>query len=261
MKKFFILLSMVLTIIMAHTLYSKTGYAEEDRAGKVDKVEYYLKMITSGSYTERLTAAKEITNSGLNDPKLFKVIEERLLQGYQEDSTNREHLDEMAWLCKALASSGISDYKKTLQTVAQTASNKKLKGYAKQSHDMVDEYAERNAILADTKYAEPGQSPEVTRLITMLKSDNLTLKENAAKEISRSKQDNPKVFEVIEEELLKGYQLNSGNKNYVDTMAWLCKALGSSGDLKYRPTLQKIFDTTPNQTLRNYAEKSLRILK
>jgi hypothetical protein len=44
----------------------------------------------------------------------------------------------MAWLCKALASSGMSEYKTTLQKVIDTTLNKKLRKYAKQALDMLN---------------------------------------------------------------------------------------------------------------------------
>ncbi len=47
----------------------------------------------------------------------------------------------MAWLCKALASSGLREYKKTLEKAANTTINSKLKKYAKQSLNLISEYS------------------------------------------------------------------------------------------------------------------------
>lgn len=258
MRKYFIFLLFFITaIFLSNIVCPGSGYAVEDRSAKVDK---YIKMINSNLITQRIGAAKLISRSGLSDPKLFNIIEKCLLKGYQFESKNPKHIDEMAWLCKALASSGISDYKKTLEKVANSATNAKLKRYARQSLGLIDEYAERNAIISDTRYAQEGQSPEATKYINMLKSDIISLKKDAAKIIFRSGLSDQKLFEVVNEELLKLYQLNIYDNNHVDAMAWLCKALGASGMSKYKETLEEIAYTTPNKKLKKYAKQALNML-
>jgi hypothetical protein len=49
------------------------------------------------------------------------------------ESTDRDHIDAMSWLCKALGSSGMGKYRSTLSTVANNAPHKKLKGHAEKS--------------------------------------------------------------------------------------------------------------------------------
>jgi hypothetical protein len=61
----------------------------------------------------------------------------------------------------------------------------------------------------------------------------------------------------VEQELLKGYQASGGDRGAVDAMAWLCKALGASGNGKYRGTLQTVAQKAPHRKLQKYAEQSL----
>ena len=68
------------------------------------------------------------------------------------------------------------------------------------------------------------------------------------------------LFDVVNEELLKGYQQRTGDRNHIDTMAWLCKALAASGMSKYVKTLEKVADTATNTKLQKFARKSLRLL-
>ncbi len=253
-KRFFFVVAAVCLLQM---MTVDNGFAQTDRT---EEVHEYIRMLKSDSVTERTAAAKKISRSGLTDPQLFDLINGQLLNGYQSDLTDSMHIDEMAWLCKALASSGISEYKTTLGTVADTAYDSKLRKYAEQSLELIDEYAEKNRIMADTQDAPSGESPEVTRHINMLKSDKLSLKKDAAREIYRSTLRNERLFDVVSEEILKGLQLNESGSDYVDTMAWLCKALGSSGMSKYSATLQQVVDTTFSIKLQKYAKQSLDML-
>ena len=251
------LLSVVAIISFFQMISANDVQAQTDRS---TEVAMYMNMLKSNNVAQRTEAAKKISGSGLTDPKLFNTINVMLLERYQSDPNKGIHIDEMAWLCKALASSGMSEYETTLQKVADTTSSQKLRKYAIQSLERIDEYAEKNKIMAGTQYAAPGQAPEVTRYITMLKSDMPSLKKEAAKKIYRSNLTNPRLFQVVNEEILKSLQSSESDQYDVDTMAWLCKALASSGMSEYKTTLQKVIDTTLDKKLRKYAKQALDML-
>ena len=223
-----------------------------------EKVEQYISRLQSASLFQKIQTAKEITNSGLTSPRLFGVVNKELLDNY-ENSNKKEHIDYMSWLCKALASSGLAQYKSTLEKVAASTANLKLQRYANQSLDLFEEYSERNRIMADDTYASSSRDPEVTRLINMLKSEKMKLKRDAAKVVTRNNYSDPFLYEVINDELLKWYQSGSDNLT-IDAMAWLCKALASSGIADYKKTLQEIITSSHNLKLIKYAEQSHAIL-
>ena len=257
-KLLFFLLIFTTTIFISNSLYLDRGYAEGDRSAEIEE---FITMLKSNNMEQRINASKRITRSGLTDPKLFDLIRDNLVNGYQSDPNNPKHIDEIAWLCKALASSGRPEYKEALKKVADTTGDAKLERYARQGMDLIDEFAKRNKIISDTKNTVPGQSPEVTRLINMLKSDNLALKRDAAKEIYRSHFTDQNLFGVVNEELLKGYQISPYDRHHVDVMAWLCKALGASGMPEYKATLSKIVETSSSEALRKHAKLSLDMIK
>ncbi|MBE9504603.1 MAG: hypothetical protein IME96_10550 [Proteobacteria bacterium] len=280
MKSFAKYLTVFVTaIIILYGISAGNAFAEEDRSEEINK---YLTLLQSKSITQRVTVAKLITRSGLSDKALFDYINKDLLNRYQQNvpdkpvkydmdeddewmvsgqsDADKLHIDEMAWLCKALASSGLSEYKGTLEEVAYTTASPKLKQYAKQSIRLVDEYAERNAIMAKGNNSIQGLSPAKTRLINMLKSDNYSLKRDAAKMLIRSGESDEVLYEVVNEELLKSHSLKTGSNLHIDAMAWMCKALGSSGISKYRKTLQEIIETTKNTKLKTYAKQNLNLL-
>ncbi len=230
--------------------------------GHSGEIKRYITMLESSSQKQRVDAAKMITRSGLSAPGLFNPINNRLVIEYNLYPRNQDHIDEMAWMCKALASSGSPEYKPTLEKIIQSASSPKLKHYAEQSLNMVDEYAERNRIMSDSSGLDPSLSPEINKYMGMLRSGNDRLKKDAAKSIFRGNHTEEKLFDVVHEELLHACNTVSVNdRDGIDTLAWLCKALGSSGNKKYSPTLNRIIKETNSLTLKKYAKKSLNMLK
>jgi len=228
-----------------------------DRMAEVNK---FTTMLESDSLKTRIDAAKRITRSGLTDPGLFNMIQEKLLTGSAHIG-NSKHVDEMSWMCKALASSGNMEYLETLTNIGTTSTSEKLKRYAKQSAEQLSVHAERNRLLADETNMDTSLSPEVNRYIIMLKSNDPVLKRDAAKSIYRSHFTEEKLYDVVSDELLKGYPLTSSNdRNYTDSMAWMCKALGASGMKKYRSTLTEVLEKSNSEKLKQSARKSLRNL-
>jgi hypothetical protein len=72
--------------------------------------------IESTSWVRRVEAAKIIARSGLQDLLLYQKIAGLLVAGYTlEDEKN--HTDEMAWMCKALAASGDPAYREAFMQV------------------------------------------------------------------------------------------------------------------------------------------------
>lgn len=209
-------------------------------------------------FIPKTNAAKKITRSGVSDEGLFDIVNVELLKGFSS-ATGKERIDLMAWLCKALASSGMEKYIPTLEQVAQQSSNPKLQKYANQSIDLVAQYAERNKIMADAVKNNPGMDPEIAKVLKMLQSDVMTLKKDAAKMITRNDYADPAIYATVSEQLMKGYAAAT-DKNSADTMAWLCKALGASGDKKYQTTLETVANGTHNPVIKKYAKQALAML-
>jgi len=95
----------------------------------------------------------------------------------------------------------------------------------------------------------------------MLRSSKLEDKADGAKIITKLYKSDQKLLDIVNDELLKGYNSNTNDRNYVEAMAWLCNALGSSGQAKYASTLEKVSQDAPNRKLQKYALKNLKHLK
>ncbi|MCJ7604196.1 MAG: hypothetical protein MUO63_22185, partial [Desulfobulbaceae bacterium] len=200
--KNFVALLMVNGLLAAFLFFTPTEInASMDRS---KEVEQYIEILNSGTLSRQIDAAKEITRSGLSDPKLFDIINTQLLDNYLQ-SSGTDHGDYMAWLCKALASSGLDKYKPTLEKIIETTKDPKLERYAIQSLEKFEEYAEINKIISDEGNAFPDRDPEVTKIINMLKSDMMELKRDAAKMVTRKDYSDPAIYEIINDDLLAGY--------------------------------------------------------
>ncbi len=96
------------------------------------------------------------------------------------------------------------------------------------------------------------------RTIEMLVRGGPESQRDAAQEIYNGFVRDPEVMDVVAEVLLQSYQRPGYIQ--VDATSWLCKALGASGNLRYKGILQQIADPAAERKVRKYAEQSLDML-
>jgi hypothetical protein len=251
-SKFFCIL-----FVVGFFLIGLSGAVSADQSQKVDK---YLSMLESGSMKTRTDAAKLISRSGLKDPVLFDAVEKRLLKGYTRNQGDHRHMDEMAWYCKALASSGNLSYEDTLRKVAQTTTNQNLKRHSSNSLAQIGVVAKRKQIMKEAAFKGNDLTSKESEVIAMLNSDDPVMMRNAAKMTYRHRFSGDAVYDVINEKLLSLSSQSAGNRDLTDSLSWMCKALGASGMVKYRETLTKVIETSSNPKLEKYARQSLNML-
>jgi hypothetical protein len=72
---------------------------------------------------------------------------------------------------------------------------------------------------------------------------------------------NTEVLDVLAEVLLEKYPLTGADFGSVDSVAWMCRALGSSHNNRYRPLLEHIADDkTVHRKLRGHCQKAAKQL-
>ncbi len=111
--------------------------AQAATAGLNREQQKYIRMLQSASDRERKDAAKLITRAALSDTVVLDVVEQKLLQDYNTNARDSNHVDTMAWFCKALGASGQSKYRGTLSTIVNNSSNRKLRGHCQKSLDQL----------------------------------------------------------------------------------------------------------------------------
>ncbi len=68
---------------------------------------------------------------------------------------------------------------------------------------------------------------------------------------------NTEVLDVMAEVVLEKYPMAGEQFTYVDSVAWMCRALGASGNVRYRPVLEKVSDDkSVHRKLRAHCEKA-----
>lgn len=226
-------------------------------AGEAEDVKRYLEMLESDYLRIRVDAAKYITRSGLTDPVLFETVKEKLLTGYTQRQNSPKHMDEMAWYCKALASSGNMAYAQTLRQVASNTTNHKLKGHCKKSIDRIPVHAARNETIKAGIAKDPTLSPEENKIIAMLRSKDPLMMRDAAKTVYRTPFSKNSVTDVMSEVLLATSPNTARDRLMIDALSWMCKALGSSGKPEYKEILSRVIQTSTSDKLKKYARKSL----
>lgn len=251
MKRIGVLLA-VIYLLLSGSVFAQPGRSEEARK--------LIAGLESASQTQRINTAKVISRSGLTDQALYRKIADLLKAGYSRQY-EKDHADEMSWLCKALAASGDLQYRELLDEVATKSPSLKLQRYARQSSELIDQYAQRSQILNATDAWDAELSAEENRLVSMLKSEDIGLRKDAAKTMVRALGTSEKVFAAAASALSGMSNAPLSAKSDVDTMAWLCKALAASGSDEYIELLEQVQDNTPNQKLRSYADKAINALK
>lgn len=98
---------------------------------------------------------------------------------------------------------------------------------------------------------------EIEELLKALRSDDSVTKRQAVISIARSYGQNAMLLEAVEEELLEGYNKHVEDKYQVDAIAWMCKVLSASGDVRYRKSLATVADSATNSKIKKYAKKAL----
>ncbi len=94
------------------------------------EVRKYIRMLQSSNTKDQRYAAKKICRSYLHNRTLLDVVNKQLLRNYQKNSSDRHHIDAMSWFCNVLGRSKQTRYANTLEKVANSDANRKLKKYA-----------------------------------------------------------------------------------------------------------------------------------
>ena len=109
------------------------------------------------------------------------------------------------------------------------------------------------ALAASLAYAEP-QTPE--DFVRIFQSGTQVEQEKAAEALEWAGLSSPKLFDLVEALALKTLP-QSTDKVTINFESYLVKALGYSGNEKYRPTIQKIIAEAHDKKLKKYGEQAL----
>ena len=101
----------------------------------------------------------------------------------------------------------------------------------------------------------------ISQILYLLKSPNSKEKTKGAQYTVRSFPTNTQLLQAAEEELLKGYEVRTRDRNHAEAMAWMCNVLGRSKQLQYKDTLEMVYKNAASRKVRKYAKKNYRLLR
>jgi len=101
----------------------------------------------------------------------------------------------------------------------------------------------------------------VSQILYLLKSPNSKEKIKGAQYTVKSFPTNPQLLKVAEQELLKGYEIKTRDRNHAEAMAWMCNVLGRSKQVQYKTTLEMVIKNAASRRVKKYAKKNYRLLK
>jgi hypothetical protein len=189
---------------------------------------------------------------GLSDTRVYDVIEERLLADYPVPTDLKIERQRLAWYIRALGFSGQDKY---LPTIAKFLGDRDYATYARHAMSDLPNYKRWNPIISDRKSFDAKLSDDANRAMNMIRSNDFQLKEVGAKRVYYGRLRDEPIFEALANEVHSSYPSATSSNN--DEIAWMVKALASSGNEKYRPVVQEVADKTTDSKIARHARSSL----
>lgn len=197
-------------------------------------IDHYVLIFNGTDAKVQNESVETFAWKGLSDPRLFDVIEKRLLAEHAAARNSRDDKNRVARYIRALGFSGQAKYRPTISSFLQDAVYQR---YAQDALENLETYGKWNAIISDRTKANPKISDDANRVINMLRSDDMMLKRVGAKRVYFGQRE-PEVVAVLAEQVKEHY--TNPDRQYADVVAWLVKGLGSAKDLQYRPLLEEV---------------------
>jgi len=244
----------LMTMLVAFTVNtSAMAFATND-----DRIDDYLNTLTTASIDDKEEMLNRLQWSGLTDARLYDDIELRIKSQYLDRNLNKKQLNLVSYQVRALGYSGNEKYRATITLVSNSAGSPKLKRHALKAKADLNDFIAWNKLVADSNLVVEGKSAEVTTYMKMLNVNDFFVQRLAARAIYHEKQTDTELLDLAEEKLKMLYLKAGLDGEWQDTAAWLCKAIGQSGEQKYIKFLAEVNDKTPYNKIRKYAKKYMR---
>jgi hypothetical protein len=141
-------------LVAACLLASAPSHAEMNDLDK----QYVEQIIKGGSGTLR-QVSENMANTGYANAEVLDVLAEVLLEKYPQTGTDFGSVDSVAWMCRALGSSGNNRYRPVLEHIADNkAMHRKLRGHCQKAAKQLPKGSE-NSYIAGTVNLELLRNP------------------------------------------------------------------------------------------------------
>lgn len=205
----------------------------------------------SGTQELKPLVERRIKWTGITDPRLFDRIDQRLMSECTRVDFGEG--EDCGWMAQALAFSGQEKYRARLDWLRTSTDSGKLVRHLESSLEALPVFARWNPMIsAGLEQAPPGGLRKA-RVMNMLRAADPKLARAGASfvydEFSRDRE----VTDLVRDRLLALYR----EPAYADVAAWLCKALGQSGNRDYLPVLRQVRDAGTRSSVQRWAESAI----
>lgn len=219
-----------------------------------DEIKHYITIFEGDSSQLQREAIDELSWKGISDPRIYDLMATQLLRGYGEK--DRAIVEQMSWLVKGMAVSGLEKYRQALEKVAADAPSRKLKKHANTALQRLVNYQRWNPIIIQGVEDVVEGDIEQRRVLNMLQASEGALIRLGGKRIYSKYWDDEQLLEVAKDKLLQDYRVSDLDATHVDALAWLCRALGKSGKSDYKAVLEEVAANSDYRKITKYAKKN-----
>ena len=239
-------ITFILTMFMAQAIFAATP--DEDVAAYIARFQ--------GPQDLHHKIAEDFQWVGLSDPRLFDLIEKKLLAEAESASGNSTDKNRVARYMRDLGYSGNAKYLPTLQLFTNNYTYSK---YAKEAINDLPIRQKWNPIITNRANFDPAHSDEVNRVANMLRADDMELNALGAKRIYFSLYENAYLVDLLSQKVKANFMV-AQNASYetAQAVAWMVKGLGSSRDEKYHNFILEISNSGTNSTVTRHAKTALK---
>jgi len=220
-----------------------------------ERIDSYLQILDTASAGAKHTMLQELRSSGLSDPRLFDVIEQRLLSKLNNGKIDKADIETMNYEMRALGYSGNTKYLATLEDIKSNRDARSLHRHAKKAMRDMESFKVWNQLIAQSKPSVEGKSAEIATYMKMLNTDNMFVQRLAAQTMYNERTRDKDLLALTANKLEGLYMRENLSKGEQDTAAWLCKALGQSGVSEHLSLLAKVTAETPYPKIKKYSSK------
>jgi len=246
----------LLTFLFSISIITATQVTIATQADVDKEINKYSKAFASDDFALHRHTMAKLEWAGLSSPVIFDYIADKLRAA--KNSSNKIEIEQASWYAKGLAFSGNANYRSLMVDVSENASSPKLRKYTKKSLARLDKYIQWNPVISNNFSAAPTGKLEEQRIKNMLSASNLELVRLAAKRVYHAHSSD---FSLVSE-AAKRVEREMANQHeegiQIDTLSWLLKAIGNSGNPEYKELLTNVSKTAKVSKVRKYAKKALR---
>jgi hypothetical protein len=95
-----------------------------------------------------------------------------------------------------------------------------------------------------------------TRYVKMLANGGPSSIRSTAESIYNTGNTDQDVLDAAAETLAQNYRKNPSSETYADAMAWLCRALGNSGNARYKAVVEDVANHAESRKLKKHCDKA-----